>query len=235
MRFFYGEGPNTRLFWYQVPSGTFGLLQFRLPRTLGNNLLHFSWTLATADNIFRLAWQPNKPCLASRPRTLAICSFPDWYLSRGHFSIFQIQQPKGKKKALKGRKKRTAEKPQGASIESKTSTAQWQLGERDASKMPCAPEQENDPNKEHKAVNWVHKGRMEALKQSFWGHGIGVSAVMSAWPSKRGLSPVLRSAGPGQGQAAPDFPSARAAALPSTALGGRESPGLCLARKLLGY
>lgn len=54
---------------------------------------------------------------------------------------------------FKGRKKRIAEKPQGASIESTTSTAQWQLGERDASKMPCAPEQENDPNEEYKAVN----------------------------------------------------------------------------------
>lgn len=90
------------------PSGTFGLLQFKLPRTLGNNLLHFSWTLATVDNIFRLAWQPNKPCLASRPRTLAICSFPDWYLSHRHFSILQIQHPKIKK-AFKGRKKDSRE------------------------------------------------------------------------------------------------------------------------------
>ena len=86
-----------------TPSSTFGLLQLRLPRTLGNNLLHFSWTLATVDNIFRLAWQPNKPLLASRPRTLA-CSFPDWYLSCRRFSILQIQHPKIKKKAFKGRK-----------------------------------------------------------------------------------------------------------------------------------
>lgn len=86
------------------PPGTFGLLLLRLLRTLGNNLLHFSWTLATADNIFRLAWQPNKPCLASRSRTLAICSFPDWYLSHQHFFIPQIQHPKIRK-AFKGRKK----------------------------------------------------------------------------------------------------------------------------------
>lgn len=71
--------------------GTFRLLQFNHPRTLGNNLRHFSWTLTTADNIFRLAWQPNKPCLASRSRTLAICSFPYWYLSHQHLSIGQIQ------------------------------------------------------------------------------------------------------------------------------------------------
>lgn len=44
-------------------------------------------------------------------------------------------------------------KPQGASIESSTRMAQWQLGERDVSRMPRAPVQENDPNEEYEAVN----------------------------------------------------------------------------------
>lgn len=55
-------------------------------------------------------------------------------------------------------------------------------------------------------MNWVHKGRMEALKQSFWGHGIVVSAVMSAWQSKCGLSIILRRARTGKRLATSRFP-----------------------------
>lgn len=168
------------------PSGTFGLLQFRLPRTLGNNLLHFSWTLATVDNIFRLAWQPNKPCLASRLRTLAICSFPDWYLSHRHFSVLPIQHPKIKK-SFQREKKDSSETTRCQYRKLNPHGTMAIRRERCVKDAPCP--------RTRKWSEWgMHKGRMEALKQSFWGHGIGVSAVMSAWPSKCGLSPVLWSA-----------------------------------------
>lgn len=210
------------------PSGIFGLLQFRFPRTLGNNLLHFSWTLATVDNIFRLAWQPNNPCLASG----------HWPFARSQTDIYLIVispsfRSTSQNKNQHQRKNKIDKKPQGASIESTTHMVQWQLGERDASKMPVPLNRKMIWMKNTKQWTEYIKEEWKLWNKAFEVMGLGSQQLYLHDQASVASAPCFGVHELSRARLSPDFPSALTAAPPSTAQGRQGNPGFCLPWKRL--